>query len=1111
MALQFIMGGSGSGKSHYLYQTVIAESMRDPDRNYIVLVPEQFTMQTQKDLVTLHPRKGIMNIDVLSFGRLAHRIFDEVGGNERTVLDDVGKNFILRKIAERKENKLGAFGNNLKKPGFISEVKSIISELTQYDIHVEQLADILEESDPNTNFHFKMKDIKTLYEEFERFLEGKYITGEEVLDVLCNVAKDADSLKDCVVVMDGFTGFTPVQNKLISELLCICHKVIITATIDPKEDPYVLLHKYQLFALSKQMVTSLVQIARDAHVEIEEPIVFSDVPVRRYVHNPFMAFLESHLFRHSNNQYKEEQDVITIHRCVNPKEEVVFAAGEIRRLIRENGYRYRDIAVIASDMNTYGDDIAKVFSKYEIPVFLDYKRSVLLNSFVEYVRSLLQMIEQNYTYEGVFRFLRTGLAGFTGEEMDDLENYVIALGIRGYKKWQQPWLRRTRGMKEPFLEKINSMRCRFVEKVDGLTSVLKKKRKSVYDITGALYEFLVQEELQQTMHEYELHFQDIGELSLAKEYAQVYRIVIELFDKFVELLGEESLSLKEYCALLDAGLEEAKIGVIPPSLDQVVAGDMKRTRLREIKALFILGINDTLLPGKLGKEGILSEQDREMLAKKKMSLAPGAKEEAYTQKFYLYQLMTKPNEKLYLSLSKISAGGSSLRPAYLIAEIKKMYPYIGIMEEDQKGIQDLELTPETGMVHLLNGIRDKKYKMDGSFEELYTWYFTRAQWNDRIQAILDAGVMKNRQEKLSTEEAQKLYGELLKASATRLETFATCPYQQFALYGLRLKERQEYELQALDMGNLFHKAMEHFSLKVGEQGDSWTLITDEKRQRLVAESVQESIVDYQNTVLYSSARNEYVITRLERLLNRTTWALIKQLEKGDFVPSGYEVNFGSGKIDRIDVCEEADKVYVKIIDYKTGAKTFDITSLYHGLQLQLAVYMEEAIKLEEKQHPGKEIIPAGIFYYQMKDPLVSKTDSEEKLEAAILKELRLDGLVNCSDAVIGHLDKNLMGNSLVVPVGRNKDTSLSKASKTASTQEFKVISDYVQKKVKEMERQIRDGDIKAYPYQLGNATGCDYCKFQGVCGFDSEIEGYSYRKLVKLKQEDMIEKMREET
>ena len=426
MALQFVFGNSGAGKSHYLYQRIVNTSMEHPEKNYLVIVPDQFTMQTQKDLVMMHPQKGIMNIDVLSFGRLAHRIFEEVGGNDRIILDDTGKNLVLRKIAGDYEDELKVLRGNLKKYGYIGEMKSLLSEFAQYDVDLEAIEHVAERAGKESSLYWKLQDISKVYQGFQEYLEGNYITNEEMLDVLCQVVAQSEILRDSVIALDGFTGFTPVQEKLLRELLHICQDVIVTVTIDGREDPYVLKHNYQLFAMSKQTVTSLVKIAKEERILIRDAITLYENPPYRFRENEAMAFLERNIFRYSQNVFTKKQNSIHLHCGRNPKEEAEYVMGEIRRLVRTKGYRYREIAVIAGDVSAYADYIEKMAEVYEVPIFMDHKRSVLLNSFVEYIRSLLAMIEQNFTYEAVFRFLRTGFVQFQNEEIDELENYVIA-------------------------------------------------------------------------------------------------------------------------------------------------------------------------------------------------------------------------------------------------------------------------------------------------------------------------------------------------------------------------------------------------------------------------------------------------------------------------------------------------------------------------------------------------------------------------------------------------------------------------------------------------------------------------------------------------------------
>lgn len=1108
MPLKFVFGPSGSGKSSYLYQHVIQESMKYPERNYIVLVPEQFTMQTQKDLVMMHERKGIMNIDVLSFARLAYRVFEETGGGGLPVLDDEGKNLILRKIAGDYESELKMLGGHMKKQGYISEVKSVISEFTQYDIGEDEIERVMESAGESSRLYYKLADIRLLYRGFTDYLREKYITKEELLDVLSREVEKSERLKNSTVVLDGFTGFTPVQDRLLGELMRHCREVIVTVTMDRRENPYVYEHPYQLFALSKQMVTSLLQIAKQNKIPVEEPVELYDHVPWRFKEQEALAFLEKHLFRYGAGAYEKEQEQVKLHLAKNPREEAYAVAEQVRRMMREDGYRLRDIGVIVSDMDVYADHLKQAFIKYDIPFFMDHKRSILLNSFVEYIRSVLHMAEQSFSYESVFRFLRTNLAGFTYEEIDELENYVIGLGIKGYKHWQEKWTRKLKGMDQEDLDKMNHYRRQLVEKVDGLIYVLRQRRKTVADITRAIYEFMVQENLQVRLAEQEELFKAKGELALAREYAQIYRIVIELFDKFVELLGDEEVSLSEYCKLLDAGLEEARVGVIPPEVDQVVIGDMQRTRLKDIKALLFAGANDVYLPGALLRTGLLSELDREKFAREKLTLSAGGKEKAYVQKFYLYLNLTKPSEKLDIYYSKVSADGKSVRPSYLIQELQKLFPKLKVRDEERY-LKEQELTENIGFDRMIREFVQKRHETDGAWCELYSWYKKNPKWQEKVERFLEAGYYRKPLDELTEEAAKRLYGEEFETSITRMERFAVCAFSHFLTYGLGLREREEYDFQAADLGNVCHRALERFSYKVERETGDWLKLTEEQRNQYVEESVEEAIADYGNSILYSSSRNAYLIVRMKRMLEKTVWALTKQLAAGDFKPSAYEMRFANGKIDRVDTCEDGDCIYVKVIDYKTGSKSFDVTALYHGLQLQLMVYMDAALQLEQKKHPEKEILPAGVFYYRIQDPLIDRPKEGEEQES-ILKELKPDGMISLEKEVLEHLDHCMVGESSVIPVKYNKNGSLSKSSKAASAQDFYLMMKYAVNKVEEIRQKILSGDVKVNPYRRGTETSCDYCSYRQICGFDTKMEGYRYREIDAMSVDKVIQAIKGE-
>ncbi len=1133
MSLQFVFGNSGAGKSYRLYQDLIRESMKDPDGSYLVLVPEQFTMQTQKELVRLHPCGGILNIDVLSFQRLAYRVFEETGTQVGKVLEETGKNLVLRNVAQEHRDELKILSGNLKKTGYINEIKSLISELTQYAVTEEELERFTQESRQRPQLYYKLRDVQVIYRAFHKYLADQYITAEELLQVLCQTVERSALIRDSVIVLDGFTGFTPVQNKLMQKLMEYAKRVVVTVTIDSREDPYRLDGEHQLFYMSKKTVTALTGLAKAAGVPVDQEIRVRASEKTRLRKGTALFWLEQNLFRFHRGTFAGRQEEISFHIMRNPEAEVSWAAAEICRLVREKEYRYRDFAVITGNMEAYSHCLEKVLKDYGIPFFLDYKRSVLKNPFVEFLRALLEMTELDFTYESVFRYLRCGLSGMTHREVDLLENYVLALGIRGKKKWGNPFIRLYGTLTEEELEEINRLRGQFADTILPFAAVQKRKCVNVRERTTALYELIEQMEIQRRLSVFEERFKRESDPVLAREYHQIYPIVMDLFDKLVDLLGDETLTLREYRELLDAGFAEAKVGVIPPGVDQVVAGDMERTRLQDVKVLFFLGVNEGNVPRMASRFGILSDMEREQLKRRGMELAPTAREQGYTQRFYLYLNLTKPSDRLYVCCSLLDGQGKALRPSYLMNVLTGIFPDTPIRKEEKPLLrEDVPVTPGDGIRLLIEGLKEyREGKGSARFYELYRWYAGQEQYREKLSQLMDAAFSRHEDSCLGRAAARALYGAVLENSVTRLEQYAACAYAHFLMYGLKLSQRETYEFAPVDMGNILHGILELFARRLDDSGYTWATIPQELEDAWVEECTDALTVDYGNTILHSTARNEYMLCRIKRMAKRTVWALGQQIRKGLFTPENYEISFSSvsdleavnielspeervrlrGRIDRVDICTDEKYVYVKVIDYKSGNTSFQLLSLYHGLQLQLVVYMNTALELIKKEHPDKEVLPAGIFYYQIQDPILDAEPGEirEDASARILEKLKLDGLVNADPEVIKKLDQDMPGRSSVLPVSYNKDGKLRAGSSVATKRQFEELSGYVSRKIQSIASEVLDGRIDMNPYELKGKTACDYCAYRGVCKMDVREEGFRFRRLKILEDQEIWEQMEE--
>ena len=533
MALQFVLGSAGSGKSGYVFRKTVKEAQKNLKKNYYVVVPEQFTMQTQRELVRLQEKNSIMNIDVVSFQRLAYRIFDELGKTNMAVLEETGKNLVLRKVAEERMDDLCVMQGNMKKMGYISEVKSLISELTQYNIDPDTLETFIEEQNMPPAFSYKLQDILTMYRGFRSAISGMYITAEEVLEAFCDMAEESKLLQDAVLVFDGFTGFTPIQNNVLYRLMGIVSDIYVTVTIDPAEDIYSYHDMQELFAMSKKTVASLMKMAEEKHFEVTEPVVLKNPKADRFREAPVLRFLEQNLFRTRHHSYekKDEKEIkegIEILSLPNPRRELQYAAEEIARLVHTGAYRYRDFAIISGAIEEYGSYVPQIMEEFGIPFFLDTTKNILLHPFLEFVRSLLQVIEDNFSEEAMFRYLRCGLSQISEDEIDLLENYVLAAGIRGKKKWEARFIYTTHEVAEEDLEALNELRIRVMEPFSELTAVFHKKGATVRECTTALYQFIVSLQIEQQLKYRENQYKEAKDLAKAKEYAQIYRIVMDL-------------------------------------------------------------------------------------------------------------------------------------------------------------------------------------------------------------------------------------------------------------------------------------------------------------------------------------------------------------------------------------------------------------------------------------------------------------------------------------------------------------------------------------------------------------------------------------------------------
>lgn len=1112
MSLQFILGAAGSGKSYKLYQEVCKGAEKDRAERFFVLVPEQFTLETQKILVEKSKGKGIMNIDVLSFHRLAFRVFEERPALKKPILEDMGKMMMVRKVLSEQKRKLKYFGKGLDSPGFLDELKSFLCEMLLYQVDDEMMERMIAASDQDSLMEYKLQDIQTVYKGFREKLGSDYITAEEILPQLSAVVAETEMLKGSTVCLDGFTGFTPCQVELLRELLKVCKRVIITLTMEQEGV------RKSLFELSHKTIHQLTKLAIGIGVTVA-PVVWTgkgkEKGSYRFSKNGALDFLEKNIFGYARKIYDREQEEIKICEAKNPRKEAVYVTSEISRLVSEEGYHYGEIAVVTGDLTLYEEYLSTEMSKLGIRYFIDNKRSVGANTFSDFILSFLEMVRRDFDYESTLRFLRGGLSPLSAAATDCLENYVLALGIRGFKSYQREWPEPYNKKRIMDMEQINQSRQKFMETAEAARNELVGGKKTVFDYVRILYSFIVKERIYEKLKEKEAAFEEAGQILLAKEYRSVYSVMMDLFDEMVALLGSEPISLDEFIKLLAAGISEGLIGFVPPSMDQVVVGDVERTRLKDIKILFFIGVNDGIIPSAGKSPGILSQRERQLLQENEIELAPTPREQIFISQFYMYLNLTKASEGLYLSYFRTGSDGGAARPSYLLRKIIAMFPSVKPLyfDESDMTVQEI-LGTDRGKRYMLTGLAEQDYENQPSeWWELFRYY--KEHEPDEMENLYLAGIMEQKKvTKLSQKAADILYGDVLKGSVSRLEQFARCPFSHFVSYGLGLEKRQEYHVEMPDFGNVFHEALENFSDYLNQTDKQWRELEEKEMDDLVEQCVSRVTQNYKGAMFSQSERTNYMVRRIGRIMKRTIGAIALQMKGGKFEQKGFEINFARmdsaeethlslkegkqmdllGRIDRIDTYETEDKVFVRVIDYKTGSTEFEITSMYYGLQMQLVLYLEAALSLEKRT--GKEIVPAGMFYYRISDPMIEAKPlmSNEAVAGEIQKKLSLNGFINGAEEVL------------------DSTGGCFKPGKKAigTEEEIRNMIAHTRKKMTEFGNGILEGNKEISPAKLGTSEPCGYCEYTNICGFNPQLPEHKYKELPPMDAAEVKEKIKEE-
>jgi len=1122
MAIRYILGRSGSGKSHRILQE-IKQSLQDGgDDLLILLVPEQFTLQSERDLLQKLNLPGIMRVEVLSFTRLAQRVFSEAGGLTRTLLNEQGKNMVLRKMIDEVSRNLTIYKKAAQQDGFVPKFGELLSELKQQDILPAQLRASMED-ESELIIKQKINDIALIYEHFNEYLAGRYLDTEDFFNLFIEKIEEAKFLKNTRIWMDGFTTFSPQSLKIIEKIVLLTRELTISLTLDYKNK----VRDWDLFSLSRRSLHKIQTMANER--DLSEEIIHLDNNAAGTYKNQEIIHLESELYAYPSRLYHPDVQGIELFAAANINSELEYAASQILMLVRDRGWRWRDIAVVCNDMNNYGSLIKRVFNEYSIPCFLDEKRDIMNNSIIKLILSSMEVIRRGYRYEDVFSLLKTGFSGLDSDEVEKMENFVLQYGIQG-QSWKEDF---SIDNKES-LKDLNHWREQFIIPLQKLEKKLAGKHP-IAAIVKMHYQYLIDIDVQARLEEWTENMNDQGRFEIVRENTQIWNIVLDIFDQMVEILGDQEVTIKEYLRLLEAGFTSLELGIIPTTIDQVLIGNIQRSKSHDIYGLLVVGVNDGVLPSGQEQEGILSEAEKELLLERGVDLGFERSNKFAEERFLIYTALSKPLVYLGLSFAMADGAGKAMRPSLLIDRLQRLYPALEINSDVVKH-RAIELhqisNPSSSYKYLVENLRQQA---DGKpiqdfWKDVYRWYNSQEFWQEKLNSVLEALFHHNQAGLIGAENARKLYSLPLHSTVSRVEQFVNCPFAHFVRYGLKPQERKVFAVGAPDIGELFHNCLLSFALKLREDNKNWREL-----QRAECDQIMDGIMDqlvpqHGHGVFASTHRYQYLVQRLKRISRRAVWILTEHIQRGEFEPLQYEVSFGPGcpfpaieielangetfylvgRIDRVDLLESEDGTYVKIIDYKSGNQDFKLSDVYYGLSLQLMIYLQAVLASDNQLKRGK-LKPAGVFYFKIDDPLINNESGIiENIEKEIAKKLKMKGLVLEDTQLVHQLDSSIDGSSDIIPVALTIDGGFTKSSSILLEDDLGALIKHVEGLLAKIGSEIMNGKIKIEPVKNGQHTACTFCSYRSICQFDRQLDDNNYRNTRPLKNEEVVTRIQKE-
>ena len=1020
---------------------------------------------------------------------MAYRVKSEIGGIIKTDLSAYGKSMIIYDILDKNKKDLKLLGKSAKNIDIISR---LITEIKTHSITIQDIENAIQKED-DIYLKSKLQDILCIYIKFEKRIQDNYIDENDKLTILANQLTYTNMFKNTIIYIDEFVGFTPQEYKVMLKLLEVAKQINITICTDSliqsqnKEN--------DIFYTNKKTVSKIIDLANSNGIQIENSIYLDKC--YRFKNNE-LKHLEGNLYKTPYNRYTGQINNINLFLSANSYSEIEHIAEEITQIVRDEGIRYKDISIITKNVENYAGLVKAIFDKYDIPVFIDKKKDLSQNTLIKYILAILEIFAKNWSFEAVINYIKLGFCDITDEEIFKIENYARHWGIK-YNKWySRDWTIGDEDIKE-----LNRLRKIIVQPLLDFKNKLENK-KTVIQITKALYEFLIENGIKNKLKE--------KAEEIRTEYISSWNLLMEILDEIVLIFGEDQMNFDKYSQTIKIAFSENNLGTIPVSQDQIVVGDVNRSRSKKTKIAFIIGLNDGIFPSANREEGFINDNDRENLKEKGIVLAKTTKENIYEENFNIYKAFTTAEERLYLSYTSTSNDGNALKPSTLIYKIKKIFPNL----QEQSDIiekQDIITNQKATFEKLLVKLREKQdgKEINHIWNQIYKIYYENEQWREKLEKAIKAENYTNQPEKITKENLQKMYGDTIFTSISRLEQYKKCPFSFYLKYGLNINEKDTFQIQNIDTGTFMHETIDTFFGKIQDEGINIKEITEEQLERIVKEIIEEKLKLNKNYIFTSSAKFRTLTSRLTRVLIKSMKYIVESIQKSDFEIWGHEIEFGkvggypaieiklddgkkveiTGKIDRVDVLKTNDGQYVRIIDYKSSVKDINLDEVMAGLQIQLLTYIDAVTKIED-------FMPAGVLYFNLIEPVIkaNKNTTKQEIEEQIKKQFKMKGIIISDINIIRKMDKELeKGASNLVPVYIDSKDNISEAkSSCASIEEFKQLQEYTIKTIKEISKEIFEGNISISPYYKDKKTGCDYCNYKSICGFNTGNNKYNYIK-----------------